>query len=61
MDQKMLVRISPHLELSLEQCLYQHISGSIAYCSLVLKLAIVWILMIFLKQSSEYNGSESES
>ena len=45
----------------LEQCLYQHISGSTAYCSLVLKLAILWILMIFLKQSSDYNGSESES
>ena len=55
MDQKMLVRIGPNLELRLEQCLYQHISGSIAYCSLVLKLAILWILMIFPKQSREYN------
>ena len=50
----MLVRIDPILELSLEQCLYQHISGSIAYSSRVLKLAVVWILMIFPKQSREY-------
>ena len=42
----MLVRIDPILELSLEQCVYQHISGSIAYSSRVLKLAILWILMI---------------